>query len=322
MRILLTGIYGFIGSNLAVKLRSEGHEVVGIDGMTTSYVHSVHLARRDRIMSMGFQVIELDLAENSPDLIVNRIRDVSNELKFDAIVHLAAWPGVLKSELFPEKYYRNNVVAFLNALELIEVLQPKKFLYASSSSVYGNLGSLGVCEEIADLPLALNFYAKSKQINEDLASMNPSTHGTQLCGLRFFTVIGPWGRPDMSYWNFTERLVANQEILLRGESGGYRDFTDIEDLTGIIVKVLEAKELLPKILNISNAQPKSARDLVNLLAEELQLSPQVKVTNRSGSEADITIGSKELLTRVIGEWEWVPIRSTMKNFVEWYQKTY
>jgi UDP-glucuronate 4-epimerase len=322
MRILLTGIYGFIGSNLAVKLKSDGHEVVGIDGMTTSYEHPVHLARRDRIKSLGFQVIDLDLAENSSNLIIKRIREVSNNLKFDAIVHLAAWPGVLKSELFPEKYYRNNVVGFVNTLELIEILKPSKFLYASSSSVYGNLGSFGVCEEDADLPLALNFYAKSKQINEELAAMNPATYGTQLCGLRFFTVIGPWGRPDMSYWNFTERLIANQEILLRGELGGLRDFTDIGDLTGIITKVLETTEPLPKILNISNAQPKSARDLVQLLAEELHLSPQVKVTDRSGSEADITIGSKALLTRVIGEWEWTPIRSTMRSFVEWYRKTY
>ena len=322
MRILLTGIYGFIGSNLAMKFKFEGHEVIGIDAMTTSYDHQVHTARRDLIRSLGFQVSELDLSEFSGESIVNQLNDLTSDLNFDAIVHLAAWPGVLKSELFPDKYFKNNVVAFVNVLSLIELLRPSKFLYASSSSVYGDMGSLSVCEEDFPLPEALNFYAKTKQVDEQLASIYPNPYGTEICGLRFFTVIGPWGRPDMSYWNFTEKVLSNEEVSLRGETGGFRDFTDIDDLTGIISKVLRSEKPLPKILNISNTEPKSARDIVDMVGAELHILPRVKIVNRSGSEADTTVGSKAILMGIIDDWEWIPISTTIKNFIEWYRKTY
>jgi UDP-glucuronate 4-epimerase len=317
MRIFITGICGFVGYNLATKLISEGHEVTGIDALTTSYTHKVHRARHELLKSQNVPVMDADLLDVEFELISERLGS-SSKSPLDAIIHLAAWPGVLKSKEEPKEYFRNNVAAFARTLRLIEVLKPAKFIYASSSSVYGNLGANGPCLETSELPEAKNYYAETKKIGEMLANSYPFGSDTQVCGLRFFTVVGPWGRPDMSYWSFADCISADAEILLRGDNGGLRDFTDIDDLTGIITALISTEKSLPKILNISNSNPKSALEMIELIAQDLSKTPKIRVVPRSDLEADITIGSNDLLNEIIGQWDWKPLDQTIQNFSNWY----
>ena len=317
MRILITGICGFIGYNLATQLVSEGHEVTGIDALTTSYTHKVHRARRELLNSQNIPVIAVDLLDVEFESVRELVGSPS-KAPLDAIIHLAAWPGVLKSEEEPKEYFKNNVAAFSRTLGLIEVLKPAKFIYASSSSVYGNLGASGPCLESSELPEAKNYYAETKKIGEMLANSYPLDSSTQMCGLRFFTVVGPWGRPDMSYWSFADSISADLEIQLRGENGGLRDFTDIDDLTGIISALIATKTPLPKILNISNSHPKSALEMIELIAQNLKKAQKIKVVPRSDLEADVTVGSNYLLNEIIGKWNWKPLDETIQKFSQWY----
>jgi UDP-glucuronate 4-epimerase len=317
MRIFITGICGFIGYNLATKLLSDGHEVIGIDALTTSYAHKVHLTRRELLHSQNVPVLDADLFDFDFKSMMEYLRS-SSGTPVHAIIHLAAWPGVLKSKEQPKEYFKNNVAAFSRALTLIEVLKPSKFIYASSSSVYGNLGAEGPCSELSELPVAKNYYAETKKIGEMLANSYPLDSDTEICGLRFFTVVGPWGRPDMSYWSFADCISADSEIQLRGDNGGLRDFTDVDDLTGIISALIATKKSLPKILNISNSHPKSALEMIELLAQNLSKTPKIKVVPRSDLEADVTVGSNELLTEIIGEWNWKPLDETIQKFSRWY----
>jgi UDP-glucuronate 4-epimerase len=317
MRIFITGICGFIGYNLATKLISDGHEVIGIDALTTSYAHKVHQTRRELLHSQNVPVIDADLLDVDFKSIIDQMRS-SSRAPLDAIIHLAAWPGVLKSKEEPKEYFKNNVAAFSRALGLIEVLKPAKFIYASSSSVYGNLGAIGPCLESSELPAAKNYYAETKKIGEMLANSYPLDSGIEMCGLRFFTVVGPWGRPDMSYWSFADSISADTEIQLRGDNGGLRDFTDIDDLTGIISALIATKKSLPKILNISNSHPKSALEMIELIGQNLSKTPKIKVVPRSDLEADVTVGSNDLLKEILGEWNWKPLDATIQKFSQWY----
>jgi UDP-glucuronate 4-epimerase len=317
MRILITGICGFIGYNLATKLASAGHEVAGIDALTTSYTHKVHRIRRELLNSQNIPVIDADLLDVGFDSIREQVGS-SSKSPLDAIIHLAAWPGVLKSKEVPKEYFKNNVAAFSRTLGLIDLLKPAKFIYASSSSVYGNLGASSPCLESSELPQAKNYYAETKKIGEMLANSYPLDSGTEICGLRFFTVVGPWGRPDMSYWSFADSISQGSEIQLRGENGGLRDFTDIDDLTGIISALITTNKSLPKILNISNSHPKSALEMIELIAQNLDKAPKIKVVPRSDLEADVTLGSNDLLYEILGQWQWRPLIETIENFSKWY----
>jgi UDP-glucuronate 4-epimerase len=298
-------------------LISDGHEVIGIDALTTSYAHKVHQARRELLLSQDVPVIDADLLDVDFKSIIEQMGS-SSRAPLDAIIHLAAWPGVLKSKDEPKGYFKNNVAAFSRTLGLIEVLKPAKFIYASSSSVYGNLGAIGPCLESSELPGAKNYYAETKKIGEMLADSYPQDSDIEMCGLRFFTVVGPWGRPDMSYWSFADSISADTEIQLRGDNGGLRDFTDIDDLTAIISALIATKKTLPKILNISNSHPKSALEMIELIGQNLSKTPKITVVPRSDLEADVTVGSNDLLNEIIGEWNWRPLDETIQKFSQWY----
>jgi UDP-glucuronate 4-epimerase len=322
LKVLVTGIYGFIGSNLAAGLVSKGHTVVGIDNRITSYQHIVHDMRAERVKKLGVPVLEIDLAKLHHQKIVDELMSTTLNSKFDAVVHLAAWPGVLMSEKNPNQYFMNNVIGFTNLMTILDSICSGKFLYASSSSVYGNMGDLVVCQEKDSLPKPLNYYAATKINNEQIAEIYSKISEIEICGLRFFTVVGPWGRPDMSYWNFTEKILGNSEINLRGAAGGYRDFTDINDLIDTILLLLESRKKLPLILNVANGEPKSALEMLGLLGKSLGIEPKIKVTPRSNAEANRTIGSNALLKDLIGLQPVKPFAETIEDFLKWYVKAF
>lgn len=315
MNILITGIAGFIGLNLAKHLSSLGHHVAGIDNLKSSYDHPIQLDRSQHLKEMGIEVLNEDLRKIDFETLIKRLgfeRDV------DVLIHLAAWPGVLRSVTEPEKYYQNNVDAFMCIMKAVNKLKPRKFLYASSSSVYGDLASNTACREDDQLPKALNFYALTKQIDEQLADQYPMPN-TQVCGLRFFTVFGPWGRPDMAYWKFAESILRKQAIELRGESGGWRDFTSVKDLVRVIEILCKTDYELPPIINIAKGESRPALELVRNLEKSFGIPAQIRIVERSTSEASTTLSDASLLNNILNEFTWTKFEDAVVEFADWFR---
>ena len=316
MNILITGIAGFIGLNLAKHLNSLGHYVAGIDNLKSSYDHPIQLDRNQHLKEMGIKVLNEDLREIDFETLN---KSLGFEGEIDVFIHLAGWPGVLRSVTEPEMYYQNNVDAFMSILKAVNKLKPKKFLYASSSSVYGDLASNMACREDDQLPKALNFYALTKQIDELLADQYP-VPDTQVCGLRFFTVFGAWGRPDMAYWKFAESILKKQTIELRGESGGWRDFTSVNDLVRVIEILCKTDHELPPIINMAKGESRPTSDLVMNLEKSLGIPAQIKIVERSTSEASTTLSNASLLNEILDEFTWTGFEDATVEFANWFKE--
>lgn len=315
MNILITGISGFVGLNLAKYLNSLGHHVAGIDNLKSSYDHPIQLDRNRHLKEMGIKVLNEDLRKIDFDTLD---KSLGFENNVDIFIHLAGWPGVLRSVSEPEKYYENNVDAFICTLKAVKKLKPKKFLYASSSSVYGDLASNMACREDDRLPKALNFYALTKQIDELLADQYPMPN-TQVCGLRFFTIFGAWGRPDMAYWKFAESILNRQTIELRGETGGWRDFTSVNDLVRVIEILCKSELELPPIINIAKGESRPTSELVRNLEKSFGIPAQIKIVERSTSEASTTLSDASLLNKFLGEFKWTDFEDATVEFADWFK---
>jgi UDP-glucuronate 4-epimerase len=315
MNILITGIAGFVGFNLAKYLNTLGHHVAGIDNLISSYDHPIQLARNQYLEEIGIRVLNEDLRKIDFETFGQIL---GFETKIDIFIHLAGWPGVLRSTSEPEKYYENNVDAFVCALKAVNELKPKKFLYASSSSVYGDLASNMACREDDQLPKALNFYALTKQIDELLADLYPMPN-TKVCGLRFFTVFGAWGRPDMAYWKFADSILNDRTIELRGENGGLRDFTSVNDLVRVIEMLCTTDKVLPPILNMAKGESRPTLDLIKQLEKHLGIAADVRIVERSDSEASSTLSDPSLLNSILEDFMWTDFDTATKEFASWFR---
>jgi UDP-glucuronate 4-epimerase len=315
MNILITGICGFIGFNLAQYLQCSGHNVKGIDNLTSSYSHPIQEARRQNLKDLGVEVLFQDL--RNVDFELTR-KSLGYNGNLDVLIHLAAWPGVLRSVSEPEKYFDNNVDAFMDVLKSVKILSPKTFLYASSSSVYGDLARDVACQETDKLPEALNFYALTKQMNEQIANQYHFPN-TQICGLRFFTVFGPWGRPDMAYWKFADAILNRRIIELRGENGGFRDFTSVNDLVRVIENLCTSNKNLPPILNMAKGESRPTLELITNLEKHLGIAAKIDIVARSDSEASSTLSDPTLLNSTLGEFLWTDFETATQGFANWFK---
>ena len=316
----MTGIAGFIGFNLANELINSNHNILGIDNFISSYDHKIISKRQIILAKKKIPILESDINDLDLNQLLSFIKKNTENGRIDVIIHLAAWPGVLRSTKEPEKYFKNNISGFMKVAVLTKILQPKKFLYASSSSVYGNLGSKKKCSENDRLPDALNFYALTKQINEKISEQIFLNLELQHCALRFFTVVGPWGRPDMAYWKFADAIKNNEKILLRGEYGGYRDFTSVFDVVEIISKLIETKNTLPSVLNIAKGEANPTTDLINMLSQNLELEPDISYIEREKTEAEVTVSDSSNLDLVVPGHSWRNLKITVEDFANWYSE--
>jgi UDP-glucuronate 4-epimerase len=316
MNILITGISGFIGFNLARHFQSLGHNVAGIDNLRSSYEHPVHMDRNRILQNLGIRVLSEDLRDVKFEIL-------NESLGFDGgidiFIHLAGWPGVLRSISEPEKYFENNVAAFMGVLAGIKILKPKKFLYASSSSVYGDLARDTACRETDRLPKALNFYALTKQMDELIADQYPIPN-IQICGMRFFTVFGAWGRPDMAYWKFAESILKNQTIELRGETGGLRDFTSVNDLVRVIENLCATDRKLPAIVNMAKGESLPTLHLIRSLEKRFGITARIKIVERSESEASTTLSDPSVLNEILGDFTWTDFETATEEFADWFEE--
>jgi UDP-glucuronate 4-epimerase len=315
MKIGLTGSAGFIGMHLARQLISEGHEVVSVDLLQPSYGNEMSKARTKYLFEKyDHQINVLDVAEET--------RKISYLFEgCDVVLHLAAWPGVRQSVVYPGRYFHNNVLAHSNMLKVVENVQPARFFYASSSSIYGNSGSYGPASEISTSQLnPRSYYAATKLINEIETSNYPFSGQTQCLALRFFTVFGPWGRPDMAYWKFAESILMGKPLSLYGATGGLRNFTYISDVVNLISRLLSS--IIPSdayALNIANSPPIHTSNLVAALENTLGIfNPKIDIVERPKEDADSTWADLTLLSSIINLGPVTPFEIGVKRFTDWF----
>jgi UDP-glucuronate 4-epimerase len=279
MRILVTGAAGFIGGNLLSSLQEKGISSIGIDSFTNYYSPDM---KEKRINQLNISEIikRVDISKE------DELRDAFNEFKPTHVVHLAAQGGVRASKIDPKPYLSSNQVGFLNTLSISEEMGVEKFIYASSSSVYGD-GVKAPFKESDQISAPKSLYALSKLSNELIAKYLPISN-TERIGLRLFTVYGPWGRPDMAIYRLLASSLLNQDFELTAAQDLKRDFTFVDDVSKIILEISSSnnKELSSNVFNVAGGKPYSMSELLTIL-ENLGLN--LKVNQKSQDELDLNL---------------------------------
>jgi UDP-glucuronate 4-epimerase len=314
--VLITGTAGFIGFHLASHLLSKGYPVIGLDNFNDYYRVQLKRDRHARLAGQaGYRGYEMDVCDLAG---LNRLLA---EHRPSCVIHLAAQAGVRYSLEHPETYQRANLEGFLNILEACRhAPKPPRLIYASSSSVYGGSKVLPFTEDQrVDTPLSL--YAATKKANELMAHSYSHLFGLQTIGLRFFTVYGPWGRPDMAMWLFTEVMLQGKPISVFNHGEMYRDFTYVDDIVAGITGCLEAATLPSyEIFNIGNNRSERLMDVIHLLAHELGIaSPRLEFLPMQDGDVPATYASVDRLHAAVGYAPTTPITVGIPRFVQWYR---
>jgi UDP-glucuronate 4-epimerase len=314
MKILVTGTAGFIGYHLARHLLTQGHEVVGLDNFFPFYPVVLKRARHAELEKLpGYRGHEGSIADRD---FLNRL--IATE-KPEVICNLAAQPGVRYSLQNPHAYGEANLTGFLNLLEACRQHGIRRLVYASSSSVYGNSPKLPLSEsDPVDHPISL--YAATKKANELMAHTYSHLFGIQTIGLRFFTVYGPWGRPDMAVWLFTEAITEGRPINVYNHGNLSRDFTYVDDIVSGVRSALFTEGLEQyEVLNIGNHQSEKLMDMITWLGEALGIEPQLNMLPMQPGDVKATYADVELVQRKLGFKPATPLREGLRRFVEWYR---
>lgn len=352
MKILITGSAGFIGFHLVRKLIKLNEEIVGIDNINDYYPVSLKYARLKECGIDESKIVQGHIVQSSQysnyrfvriDLQERAILDnlFSNE-KFDVVVNLAAQAGVRYSIENPMSYIDSNIIGFINLLEAIRNHPVKHFVYASSSSVYGGNTKIPFSErDNVDNPVSL--YAATKKANELMAHVYSKLYGIPTTGLRFFTVYGPWGRPDMAYFGFTNKLIKGEKIQIFNYGHCKRDFTYVDDIVEGIIRVMyQAPEKrvgvdgLPippyKVYNIGNNHPENLLDFVTILQEELvragvlpkdfDFEAHKELVPMQPGDVPVTYADISALEEDFGFKPSTSLREGLRRFAEWYMKFY
>jgi UDP-glucuronate 4-epimerase len=315
VKVLLTGAAGFIGYHVAEALLSRGALVAGVDDLNPYYDVRLKHARLDRLAAHdGFRFHRVDIADHAA------LRAVGDD--WDVIVHLAAQAGVRYSIDNPFAYAAANLVGHLSVLEVARhVPRLKHLVYASSSSVYGAGTPLPYAETArADRPQSL--YAATKRADELMSAAYAHLYGIRQTGLRFFTVYGPWGRPDMAYFGFAEAIMAGRPITLYEAGTLKRDFTYIDDIVEGVMGVIEhapAEVGAHRIFNIGNHRAEFVRDLVQLLEEELGRKAVIVDASRPPADPVETCADLSALAELTGFAPKTNLNQGIKKFVSWYR---
>ena len=319
MSILLTGCAGFIGYHVAEALLARGDTVVGLDNLNDYYDVLLKQARLDRLRAnAGFAFHRLDVSDK--DAVGQLVADHPD---LTGIVHLAAQAGVRHSLIDPYAYVQANVMGHLVVLEAARRMPGLRHLvYASTSSVYGSNTEMPFREtDRVDHPVSL--YAATKRADELMSHAYAHLFGLPQTGLRFFTVYGPWGRPDMAYFSFARSILAGEPITLYDEGRLRRDFTYVDDIVAGIVGSLDRPPEdthAPRLLNIGNHRVEEVRELVRLLEEALGRKAIVRSAARPSVDVEATFASVDAIGALIGYAPSTPLRVGIPRFVAWLQE--
>ena len=318
MKLLVTGAAGFIGYHLCRKLYGSGHDIAGIDSMNAYYDVALKEMRLAELKKLGsrFQFKKLDICDRGA------LFALLKEGQFDAVCNLAAQAGVRYSIQNPYTYVENNVAGFLNILEGCVQNHVPYLVYASSSSVYGRSGKQPFAEsDQVDTPVSL--YAATKKADELMAHVYSQMYGIATVGLRFFTVYGPYGRPDMAYFKFAGRIDLGEEIEVYNNGQMKRDFTYIDDVAAGIEKVLTAPyNHKPKyrIYNIGRGKPENLMDFIHLIEKGLGKKAVLKLMSLQKGDVLETFADISALKRDFGYEPSVDLEEGMAKFLAWFKE--
>jgi len=333
MKILLTGTAGFIGMATALRLLARGDEVLGLDNLNDYYDVSLKQDRLKRLTPhAGFRFVKLDVADRQgmAQLFVDE--------KFDRVIHLAAQAGVRYSLQNPHAYIDSNIIGFMNVLEACRHSQVQHLVYASSSSVYGGNTQMPFSEhDSVDHPVSL--YAATKKANELMAHTYSHLYGLPTTGLRFFTVYGPWGRPDMALFLFTKAILDGRPIDVFNYGQMQRDFTFVDDIVEGVVRVLDrvacpnpvydpaladpATSNVPyRVFNIGNNKPVPLLDFIACIENALGRKAEKNLLPLQDGDVPATYANTDALNDWVGFVPGTPIENGIARFVAWYRDYY
>jgi UDP-glucuronate 4-epimerase len=315
MKILITGAAGFIGSALCQKLAINGHNVVAIDNFSTYYDVSLKRARVNELLNpLKIDVIDLDISNNV------KVDSLITESRLDIVINLAAQAGVRLPIQDTDKYVESNLVGFSNILRSTVANKVPYFLYASSSSVYGNKAAIPYIEIEQNLH-PTSFYGATKLANELLAPTLVQNSATVARGLRFFTVYGPWGRPDMAYFRMIANTVSGSEFNFFGDGSVERDFTYIEDAVNSVVALIgelkTRKSGYSDVVNLGGGRPLSMNYLLQTVGE---ISKKEVIFNRQNSNANDaikTMSDSTYIQTLIGSKPSIKLEDGIEKTIRW-----
>lgn len=310
---LVTGSAGFIGFHVAKALLENGHTVIGLDNFNSYYAPALKEARTEILVrNKLFISVRCDLSE------LDAVRSCLDRFRPDVICHLAAQAGVRYSLQNPYAYQQSNVEGFVNLIEESRLRHVNRFVYASSSSVYGGNTKMPYSEDDAvNTPVSL--YAATKRANELIAYTYTHLWKLQTIGLRFFTVYGPWGRPDMAYWSFLEAIIHEEPIKVFNYGKNRRDFTYIDDVVSGVLTALTSEALDPyEIINLGNHRPVELVDFIHTV-EELAGKEAIKqMVPPQPGDVVATYADIERAGRKLGFSPSTSLREGMEQFSRWY----
>ena len=333
MKILVTGAAGFIGMTTSLRLLARGDEVVGIDNLNDYYEVSLKENRLKRLTGhANFRFVKLDVADRPG------MEKLFAEEKFDKVIHLAAQAGVRYSLKNPHAYVDSNLVGFMNILEGCRHNQVQHLVYASSSSVYGGNTKMPFSEhDSVDHPVSL--YAATKKANELMAHTYSHLYGLPTTGLRFFTVYGPWGRPDMALFLFTKAILEGRPIDFFNHGNMQRDFTYVDDIVEGVIRVTDrtaavnpeydpisadpATSNVPyRVFNIGNNNPVQLLDFIGAIENALGMKSEKRLLPLQDGDVPATYADTALLDDWVGFAPATPVQEGVSRFIAWYRDYY
>ncbi len=333
MKILVTGAAGFIGMTTSLRLLARGDEVVGLDNLNDYYEVSLKENRLKRLTGQpGFRFVKLDVADRPG------MEKLFAEEKFDKVIHLAAQAGVRYSLQNPHAYVDSNIVGFVNILEGCRHNAVKHLVYASSSSVYGGNTRMPFSEhDSVDHPVSL--YAATKKANELMAHTYSHLYGLPTTGLRFFTVYGPWGRPDMALFLFTKAILEGRPIDVFNYGKMQRDFTYVDDIVEGVIRVTDriaepnpaylsdeadpATSNVPyRVFNIGNHNPVPLMDFIGAIEEALGRTAEKNLLPLQDGDVPATYADTALLDEWVGFAPATSVKEGVGRFIAWYRDYY
>lgn len=316
-RILVTGAAGFIGAALCLELTKKSYQVLGIDNLNDYYDVQLKLDRLHRLDDNDlFLFKKVDISDKSS------LQIPFEEFRPEIVVNLAAQAGVRYSILNPDSYTKSNLVGFANILECCRKTKVKHLIFASSSSVYGKNKKVPFSEE-DNVDKPVSYYAATKKANELMAAAYSELYKIRTTGLRFFTVYGPWGRPDMAPWLFTKAILEDKTIKVFNYGKMRRDFTYIDDIVSGMMGVIESKKLgvdLFNIYNIGNNEPEELGYFIEIIEKECGRSANKEFLPMQMGDVPVTYADISKLSAVTGFKPKVSLEEGLQKFVSWFKK--
>ncbi|MBC7661809.1 MAG: SDR family NAD(P)-dependent oxidoreductase [Chitinophagaceae bacterium] len=319
--ILVTGAAGFIGHAISINLLKRGYLVIGIDNLNSYYDPRLKKSRLKTLTQFEeFEFIELDIQDKSS------LMELFAKQRFEYVVHLAAQAGVRYSLQNPQAYVDSNITGFLNILECCRFYPVIHMVYASSSSVYGNNKKVPF-SEVDNVDEPVSFYAATKKSNELMAACYSSLYGVKATGLRFFTVYGPWMRPDMAILLFANAIHADKPIKIFNYGKMERDFTYIDDIVdGVLSLLFKIKNkndrLLKSVYNIGNNNPVQLLKLVNILEKELQKKAILEMLPMQDGDVEKTYADISAIQAEVNFKPSTSLELGVKHFCKWFSSEY